>query len=135
MSCLGIGGVGCLVIILAFLAAGGFVAYKYGPQWKAALEEFEKDAASNPEKAAAKLIVKVIPDAQLVREDDAAKTVTFKVGEAGEELTMHYEGISQKKTPKFTNSKGEIVNESGAVIAPAPATDSAAPPATPAPQN
>lgn len=137
MSCLGVGGVGCLVIIVGFLAAGGFVAYKYGPKIKAAAEEYQRDAASSPDKAAAKLGLKFIPDVVIVREDDAAKTITYKMGAAGEEMTMHYDGMTSGKTkPKITNSKGEVI-EGGDTPAPTPvpATDSVTPPATPAPQN
>ncbi len=136
MSCLGIGGVGCLVIIVALFVVGGIVVAKYGAGWKAAIDEYQRDAKSSPDKAAAKLGIKVIPNSVIVREDDAAKTVTFKVGEAGEEMTMHYEGITTGQKPKMTNSKGEIVDESGVVTAPAPTvTPEPAPaPATP-PQN
>lgn len=137
MSCLAMGGIGCLVLIVVLFLGGGALVAKFFPQWKSAMEEFSKDAATNPEKATAKLGIKMMPMVQIVREDDAAKTITFKAGADGEEMTMHYEGISSGKTkPKITNSKGEEVNlgEPGAAVAPAPeaAAPAPAPPAVPA---
>jgi hypothetical protein len=137
MSCLAMGGIGCLVLIVVlFLGGGIFVAKFLPPEWKSAIEEFSKDAAANPEKASAKLGIKIIPNVQIVREDDAAKTITFKVGADGEEMTMHYEGISSGKAkPRVTNSKGEEVNlgEPGAAAAPAPEAVTPAPVAPEAP--
>lgn len=105
------------------------------------MEEYQKDAKSSPDKAAAKLGLKMIPNLQILREDDVAKTITFKTGANGEEMTMHYEGISTGQTkPKITNSKGEEVDLSqksgGATPAPAPVPAPPAPPApVPAPQQ
>jgi hypothetical protein len=136
MSCLAMGGIGCLVLIAALVLGGGALLAKKWPEWKAAMEEFSKDSAANPEKATAKLGLKFVPDLQIVREDDAAKTITFKVGAEGEELTMHYDGMaSGKSKPKITNSKGEEVNLSqpGAAVAPAPEAPAPEAPAVPAP--
>lgn len=131
MSCLAIGGIGCLVIVIALFLGGGAVVAKYFPQLKSAMEEYQKDAKSSPDKAAAKLGLKVIPTVQIVREDDVAKTITFKTGADGEEMTMHYEGISSGKgKPKITNSKGEEVDLSQKSNGAAPVL---APPAPPAP--
>jgi len=126
MSCLGIGGIGCLVILIVVFVVGGILVAKFGPKIKEAMEEYQRDAKSSPDKAAAKLGIKVIPNVQIVREDDVAKTITFKAGESGEEMTMHYDGITTGKQPKVTNSKGEVMDTSG--TAPAPAE-------TPPPQN
>lgn len=61
--------------------------------------------------SAALLGIKLLPNVVIVREDDAAKSITFKAGQEGEEMTMHYEGLSQGKArPRVTNSKGEDVN-------------------------
>jgi hypothetical protein len=142
MSCLAIGGIGCLVIVIALFLGGGALVAKYLPGLKDAISEYQKDATSNPDKASAKLGIKMIPNATIVREDDAAKTITFKVGDAGEEMTMHYDGLSKGEKPKMTNSKGEILD--GGAAAPAAAAPAApeasapapAPPAAaPAPQN
>ena len=138
MSCLAMGGIGCLVLIVVLFLGGGALVAKFLPGWKANMEEFTKESASNPDKATAKLGIKMMPTAQIVREDDAAKSITFKVGADGEELTMHYEGLSSGKgKPKVTNSKGEEVDAShkpvAAPEAAAPAPEAPAVPAAPAP--
>jgi hypothetical protein len=95
------------------------------------LEEYSKNAASNPDKAAAMLGIKMLPNVVIVREDDAAKSITFKAGPEGEEMTMHYDGLSQGKgRPRVTNSKGEDVDLAAKRKAEA---SQAAPAATPAP--
>ena len=126
MSCLAMGGIGCLVIVVALFLGGGAIVAKFAPGFMEKIEEYKKEAASNPDKAAAKLGIKMIPGVVIVKEDDAAKSITFKTGEAGEELTMHYEGMnSGKGKPRVTNSKGEEVGS--------PTAAEAAPPAVPAP--
>ncbi len=137
MSCLAMGGIGCLVILVVGFLGGGALVAKFAPGFVEKFKEFQKDAASNPEKASAKLGIKMIPNVQIVREDDAAKTITFKVGDTGEELTMHYAGLADGKTkPKITNSKGEeidLANKASAAAPEAPATPAPAP--APAPNN
>lgn len=108
-----VGGFGCLALIMVFVA-GGFVVAKFLPHVRQAVEEYLQDKGSNPDKAAAKLGIRMIPQVQILREDDEAKTITFKAGPEGEELTMHYEGLSTgKKSPRVTNSKGEEVTAPG----------------------
>lgn len=138
MSCLAMGGIGCLVLIVVLFLGGGALVAPHFKEWMAAAEEFSKESASNPDKASAKLGIKMIPTGQIVREDDAAKTITFKVGADGEEMTMHYEGLSSGKgKPKVTNSKGEEVDLSKKteeeVVVPAPAPEAPAAPAAPSP--
>ncbi len=148
MSCFAIGGIGCLVILIALFLGGGALVATYFPKlketfeanfpkWKEALESYSKEAKANPDKATAKLGLKMIPTVQIVREDDAAHTITFKTGADGEEMTMHYEGISSGKgKPKITNSKGEEVDLSKKSKEAAPVPAPPAPPApVPAPQQ
>jgi hypothetical protein len=131
MSCFAIGGIGCLVILVALFLGGGALVAKFFPQWKSAMEEYSKNAASNPDKAAAMLGIKMLPNVVIVREDDAAKSITFKAGPEGEEMTMHYDGLSQGKArPRVTNSKGQDVDLAAKRKAEA---SQAAPAATPAP--
>lgn len=131
MSCFAIGGIGCLVILVALFLGGGALVAKFFPQWKSAMEEYSKNAASNPDKAAALLGIKLLPNVVIVREDDAAKSITFKAGPEGEEMTMHYDGLSQGKArPRVTNSKGQDVDLAAKRKAEA---SQAAPAATPAP--
>jgi hypothetical protein len=126
MSCLAMGGIGCLVIIIALFLGGGAIVAKFAPGLMEKIEEYKKDAATNPDKAAAKLGIRLIPGVVIVKEDDAAKTITFKAGPDAEELTMHYEGMSSGKgKPRVTNSKGEDVAAPGAEAPAAPVPASA----------
>lgn len=126
-SCLAIGGIGCLVIVIALFLGGGALIAKFAPGLKSALEEYQKDAQSNPDKATAKLGLKMIPNVIIVREDDAAKSITFKAGPDAEEMTMHYEGVSKGSgKPRVTNSKGEEVDLSKKAAEAVPAAPSSA---------
>lgn len=124
-SCLAIGGIGCLIIVIVLFLGGGALIAKFAPGLKTALEEYQKDSQSSPDKATAKLGLKMIPSVIIVREDDAAKTITFKAGPDAEEMTMHYEGVSSGSVkPRVTNSKGEEVDLSKKGAAPEPAAPS-----------
>jgi hypothetical protein len=61
-------------------------------------KSIKRTPKSSPDKATAKLGLKMIPSVIIVREDDAAKTITFKAGPDAEEMTMHYEGRQFKGT-------------------------------------
>lgn len=111
MSCLTVGGIGCLIILITFFVGGGALVAKFAPGLKQKFDEYQKGAMSNPDKALAKLGIEMIPNVVIVREDDAAKTITFKTSAGGEEMTMHYEGLGEGKgRPRVTNSKGEEVD-------------------------
>ena len=131
MSCLAMSGIGCLVIIVAIFLGGGAVLAKFWPQ----IQEWVAEAESNPEKAAAKLGIKVIPGSVIIREDDAKSEFTFKIGADGEEMTMNYKDIQNSRKPVITNSKGEVIQLPAKGKAdPAPAASIPAPaPAAPAP--
>lgn len=141
MSCLAMSGIGCLVIIVALFLGGGAVIAKFWPQ----IQEWVAEAESNPEKAAAKLGIKVVPGAVIIREDDAKSEFTFKIGADGEEMTLNYKDIQSGRQPVITNSKGEVIQlpkkgeAAPAPAVPAPAASApaeAAPaPASPAPSN
>lgn len=138
MSCLAIGGIGCLVIIVLLFLGGGAIVAKFFPQ----IKEFVAEAQTNPDKAAAKLALKIIPGVTIIREDDANQEIAFKVGAEGEELTMNYKDIQKSRQPVIKNSKGEVIDlenlgkgakagEGAGVSPPEPATPPA--PAVPAP--
>ena len=131
MSCLAMSGIGCLVIIVALFLGGGAVTAKFWPQ----IQEFIAEAESNPDKAAAKLGIKVIPGSVILREDDAKSEFTFKIGADGEEMTMNYKDIQNSRQPVITNSKGEVIQlPANGETSPAPAASTPAPAAsTPAP--
>ena len=124
-------GIGCLVIIVAIFLGGGAVLAKFWPQ----IQEWVAEAESNPEKAAAKLGIKVIPGSVIIREDDAKSEFTFKIGADGEEMTMNYKDIQNSRKPVITNSKGEVIQlPANGKADPAPAASIPAPaPAAPAP--
>jgi hypothetical protein len=135
MSCLAIGGIGCLILLLALFVGGGALIAKFAPGLKQKFDEYQKGAMSNPDKALAKLGIEMIPNVVIVREDDAAKTITFKKGPSGEEMTMHYQGLGEGKgRPRVTNSKGEEVD-----LSKKPKTDASVVPSVnsplPAPSN
>jgi hypothetical protein len=131
MSCLAMSGIGCLVIIVAIFLSGGAVLAKFWPQ----IQEWVAEAESNPEKAAAKLGIKVIPGSVIIRENDAKSEFTFKIGADGEEMTMNYKDIQNSRKPVITNSKGEVIQlPANGDADPAPAASIPAPaPAAPAP--
>lgn len=124
-------GIGCLVIIVAIFLSGGAVLAKFWPQ----IQEWVAEAESNPEKAAAKLGIKVIPGSVIIRENDAKSEFTFKIGADGEEMTMNYKDIQNSRKPVITNSKGEVIQlPANGDADPAPAASIPAPaPAAPAP--
>jgi hypothetical protein len=128
-----IGGIGCLVIIIALFVGGGALVAKFAPQ----LKEFWQEAQSNPDKATAKLALKFIPGLQIIREDDANQAIVFKIGADGEELTMEYKDMKTSRKPVIKNSRGEVIDiedlgkEPAADASPAPTS----PPGLPAPQN
>lgn len=124
-------GIGCLVIIVAIFLGGGAVLAKFWPQ----IQEWVAEAESNPEKAAAKLGIKVIPGSVIIRENDAKSEFTFKIGADGEEMTMNYKDIQNSRKPVITNSKGEVIQlPANGKADPAPAASIPAPaPAAPAP--
>jgi hypothetical protein len=131
MSCLAMSGIGCLIIIVAIFLSGGAVLAKFWPQ----IQEWVAEAESNPEKAAAKLGIKVIPGSVIIRENDAKSEFTFKIGADGEEMTMNYKDIQNSRKPVITNSKGEVIQlPANGEADPAPAASIPAPaPAAPAP--
>lgn len=100
------GGIGCLVIILAVFLGGGALVAKFLPQ----IQEYFTEAQANPEKAAAKLAIKLVPGAQILREDDTKREFTFKISDQSEELTLNYANIQSGQKPVITNSKGEVVS-------------------------
>ena len=132
MSCLAMGGIGCLVLLIAAFLGGGALVAKFAPGVMDKIKEYQKEAEANPEKAAAKLGIKMIPGAKIVKEEDAKKEITFTVGGTQEELTMSYDGINNGNKPVIKNSKGEIMGNQPGATAPAvkPAEDTP-PPAAP----
>jgi hypothetical protein len=94
--------VGIIVVIVAVVAGGMFVAQKAK---EAGLdpELMEK----NPELAAAKMIVAANPDLELVEADEDAGTITIRNTKTDEELTVDYRDLEEGKIV-FKTDKGEL---------------------------
>jgi uncharacterized protein YneF (UPF0154 family) len=93
-----------VIAILVLLVGGYFVAHK--------VKGYADMAKKNPAMAAAKLMVSVNPDLEIVSEDDDKGTITVRDKKTGEEITMNAEDIKQGRL-KFKNKKGEEVTFEG----------------------
>ena len=99
-------GCGGLIVVacLVMLVGGYLVAHK--------IKGYAETARKNPAMAAAKLMVTVNPDLELVSEDDDKGELTIRNKKTGEELTMNAQDIKQGRL-KFKNEKGEEVTFEG----------------------
>jgi hypothetical protein len=79
-------GIGCGGLLLLAIVAGVFVIYIA----KSKLEKF----ATNPEKAAAELMVSWNPDMEMVSQDEEKGTMTIRTKD-GEEMTLSYNDIAE----------------------------------------
>lgn len=98
-------GIGCgaiiLIIVLIVVAGGWFIAGKV------------KDAAANPELAAARMIVRLNPDLEEVSYSEKDGTITVRNKESGQKITATFADIKDGKF-SLTGEDGEsIVFESG----------------------
>ena len=99
----GCGGILVLaVVIMAVLLSWG--AHK--------MKGFAESSKRNPALMAAKIMVAVNPDLEIVAEDDNAGTLTVRNKKTGEQITMNAEDIKKGRL-KFTNKKGEVVTFEG----------------------
>lgn len=87
--------IGCLVVLV--LGLGSCFACGYYAKRK--LGQFSEEMQKNPEMAAAKLVVQMTPDLELVSTDDAAGTLTVKNTKTGEVVTV---SIADAKEGKFS---------------------------------
>jgi len=94
--------VGIIVVIVAVVAGGMFVAQK-AKEVGLDPELMEK----NPELAAAKMIVATNPDLELVEADEDAGTITIRNTKTDEELTVDYRDLKDGKIV-FKTDKGEL---------------------------
>ena len=94
--------VGCLAaVVVAGLVVGGLVmwgVYK--------VKRFADDATRNPAAATVKLLAAANPDIEVVSQDDAGKSVTFRDKRTGKTLTA---SASEKGKVVFTDERGEQV--------------------------
>jgi uncharacterized protein YneF (UPF0154 family) len=87
--------IGCLVVLV--LGLGSCFACGYYAKRK--LGQFSEDMQKNPEMTAAKLVVQMTPDLELVSTDDAAGTLTVKNTKTGEVVTV---SVADAKEGKFS---------------------------------
>lgn len=102
LSGLAFAGIGCG----ALLVMGGVVMLVLIGKGCQMAKDFASDVQKNPARAAAELAVKMNPDLELVRTDDAKGEITVRQKSNGEEITLSFDDIAKGK---FTvrNSKGE----------------------------
>ena len=92
MSCLGIGGIGCLVILIALFVVGGVVVAKFGPKIKEFVADFQKD----PERTIMMAMFKNHPNLELVSEDQATREITFRIKGQTETYTMNLNDLKRE---------------------------------------
>jgi hypothetical protein len=92
--------IGCLVVLL--LGLGSCFACGYYAKRK--LGQFSEEMQKNPEMAAAKLVVQMTPDLELVSTDEEAGTLTVKNTKTGETVTV---SVADAKEGKFSLTTDE----------------------------
>ena len=85
--------IGCGAILLIGLLGVGACSY-YA---KKKLQSMASDFEANPEMAAAKLVVQMNPDLELISTDDAAGTLTVRNTKTGETVTLNMADIKEGK--------------------------------------
>jgi hypothetical protein len=94
--------VGCggllLVVVIVIIAGGAFLFHKG--------KTYMKEAEKNPAMAAAKLMVNLNPDLELVSTDEAKGTITVRNKKTGETMTVDL-ADAKKGRFGFKNEKGE----------------------------
>lgn len=97
-------GIGCGAIVLvtvAVLVVGGlFVANK--------VKDVAGDFESNPELAAARMIVRLNPELEEVRTDEGKGTITVREKKSGKEITVSLEDLREGRI-SFTSADGQEV--------------------------
>jgi hypothetical protein len=68
--------------------------------------EFAEDLKDNPARASAETMIRMNPELDLIRTDDAAGTVTFRNNKTGEEATLNFADIAAGRF-SMTTSEGE----------------------------
>ncbi|MBL9116889.1 MAG: hypothetical protein JNJ83_17925 [Verrucomicrobiaceae bacterium] len=115
--------IGCAVV----LVLGGLAAFSLG-SWlwgkgKGMLSDAGvqlDDFSKRPDRALAKMFIKMNPDIELVSEDEAAGTMTVKMKSSGQVLTVSWKDLAEGKIV-VKNDSGEVVtvdskNPDGTII-------------------
>jgi hypothetical protein len=108
LSCLAMGGIGCLAIFVALFVGGGVVIARFFPQIKVFAGDFQKD----PERTTFLLLLKANPKIEVVSEDTAKRELTFKSKGQDETYTINFNDLKEANQGgmlKVRNSKGEVI--------------------------
>jgi hypothetical protein len=105
-------GIGCGVFVLI-----GIVAVVLVISWGARkVKEVAQDFEANPERAAAEMVVKFNPEMEMVSADDTAGTMTIRMKDTGEEVTLDYQDIAEGKFTVTTDEGTTTVNGREGVV-------------------
>ncbi len=97
-------GIGCGTLVLVAIV----VALVLLIGWcRRTVDEFQE----NPERATARMVVKMNPELEMVREDEAAGTITVRTKD-GEEMTLGYADIAEGRIT-FTDADGNVAGTIG----------------------
>ncbi len=105
LSGLAIAGLGCLALIVLLVVVGGGLTVWGLRKAKDLGVDFQK----NPEMAGALLVLKMQPDLEVVKADEAAREITVKNKKTGEVVTLSLDDVKNGKI-SMKNSKGEEVS-------------------------
>jgi hypothetical protein len=105
-------GIGCGVFVLI-----GIVAVVLVISWGARkVKEVAQDFEANPERAAAEMVVKFNPEMEMVSADDTAGTMTIRMKDTGEEVTLDYQDIAEGKFTVTTEEGTTTVDGGKGVV-------------------
>lgn len=108
LSGLAIAGIGCGGLTLLALLVVVLLGMKACNMAKEVVGDFK----TNPEKAAAMMVLKFNPELDIVKTDDAKGEITVRNKKSGEEVTLSYKDVSEGKF-SIKNAKGEVVSIDG----------------------
>ena len=111
LSALAITGIGCAAVLVLGGIAVVAALYLFVGKAKEAVGDFQK----NPARAAATLVVKMDPDLELVKTDDATGEMTIRDKKSGEETTMSFDDIAKGKFHMKTGKGDEVTLDGGKV--------------------
>lgn len=80
------------------------------------VNEVAQDFQENPAKKAAEMVVKFNPDLEMVSSDEVAGTMTIKMKDTGEEVTLDYQDIADGKFSVTTAEGTTTVDGSGGKV-------------------
>ncbi len=108
LSGLAIAGIGCGGLTLL----GLLVMVLLGMKACNKLKDVAGDFNANPVKAAAMMVLKLNPEVDIVKTDDAKGEITVRNKKSGEEVTLSFEEAADGKF-SMKNAKGEVVSIDG----------------------